>query len=130
MATDIYGTVHKGGTTTCMARVVGEDATAIDQATVDTAAYSVFLLDEHDPDSRTVIDGHDNESLTVSQIIFNSLQTDDRWTIDDVGYNFRHTIDISAADAFTTAGRNYLVEYRLMPSSGQVIIVRFRLYCI
>ena len=130
MSNDTYGAVEKGGTVTCLARVVGEDATAINQATISTATYSVFLLDDDDPDSRTVVVGHDGASLTVSAIIFNTLQTDARWTVDSTGYNFRHTIDVSSNDAFTIAGRNYLVEYRLVPASGQVIIVRFRLNCI
>ncbi len=130
MSNDTYGAVEKGGTVTCLARVVGEDAAAINQTTVSTVTYSVFLLDDDDPDSRTVVSGHDGASLTVSTVIFNSLQTDARWSVDSTGYNFRHTIDISSNDAFTIGGRNYLVEYRLMPSSGQVIIVRFRLNCI
>ena len=130
MSNDTYGTVEKGGTVTCLARVVGEDAVAITQTTISTATYSVFLLDDDDPDSRTVVVGHDGASLTVSAIIFNTLQTDARWTVDSTGYNFRHTIDVSSNDAFTIAGRNYLVEYRLVPASGQVIIVRFRLNCI
>ena len=130
MSNDTYGTVQKGGTATCLARVVGEDAVAINQTAISTATYSVFLLDDDDPDSRTAVDGHDGESLVISSIIFNSLQTDARWTVDDTGYNFRHTIEVSADNAFTIAGRNYLVEYRLLPSAGQVIIVRFRLNCI
>ena len=130
MSNDTYGTVQKGGTATCLARVVGEDAAAISQTDISTATYSVFLLDDDDPDGRTVVSGHDGESLVAASIIFNSLQTDARWTVDDTGYNFRHTIDISTDNAFTVAGRNYLVEYRLVPSAGQVIIVRFRLNCI
>ena len=130
MSNDTYATVEKGGTVTCLARVVGEDATVISQATISTATYSVFLLDDDDPDSRTVVTGHNGASLVVASIIFNSLQTDARWTADSTGYNFRHTVDVSSNNAFAVAGRNYLVEYLLMPASGQVIIVRFRLNCI
>lgn len=130
MNNDIYGTVDKNGTATCLARIVGEDGAAINQASVSAVTYSVFLLDENDPDARSAVDGHDGESLGVSTIIFNSLQTDARWTVDDTGYNFRHTIDVSTDGAFTVAGRSYLVEYRLMPAGGQVIVARFRLNCI
>ncbi len=130
MSNDIYGTVEKGGTVSCLARVVGEDAAAINQSTIASATYSVFLLDDNDPDLRSAVSGYDAVSLAVSSIIFNSLQTDARWTADEVGYNFRHTIDISTNNAFAIAGRNYLIEYRLTPSSGQVIIVRFRVNCI
>ncbi|MBN2293498.1 MAG: hypothetical protein JXM70_13800 [Pirellulales bacterium] len=130
MSDDIYGTVQKNGTVTCLARIVGEEAAAINQSCISTVSYSVFLLDERDPDSRTVISGHDDVSLEVAAVIFNSMQTDPRWTVDDIGYNFRHTIDVSSNNAFTVAGRSYLVEYRLMPVTGQVILARFRLNCI
>ena len=130
MSNDTYGTVEKGGTATCLARVVGEDAVAINQPTIASAAYSIFLLDDNDPDARNAVNGHDAVSLDVSAIIFNSLITDARWAADETGYNFRHTIDVSTNPAFAIAGRNYLVEYRLMPVAGQVIVVRFRLYCV
>ena len=39
--------------------------------------------------------------------------TDDCWTRDELGYNFRHALDVSTDHAFATAGRDYLVEYRL-----------------
>ena len=92
--------------------------------------YSVTLLDRHDPDSRSVVTGHDGVSLTVANVIFDTLQTDERWTRDDTGYNFRHALDVSTHAAFAEAGRDYLVEYRLTPVFGQVIVARFRLHSI
>lgn len=130
MAIDIYGTVLKGGTATCMARVIGEDGQHISRTTISAVAYSIFTLDEHDPDGRTVVDGHDGVELVVADVVYNSLQTDSRWTADETGYNFAHTMDVSEDIAFAVAGRNYLVEYILAPASGQIIVVRFRLHCI
>lgn len=126
----IYGTVQKNGTRTCLARVVDDAAADIDQTTIAAATYSVFLLDDNDPDERIAVAGHEDVPLNVADVVFNSMQTDDRWTADATGYNFRHTIDVSANAAFTIAKRNYLVEYLLTPVSGQVIVLQFRLLCV
>jgi len=126
-ASDTFGSVFQQGTATLMARLVGADAAAIVQADIASIEYSVFLLDDSVPSSRTVVTGHDGESLAVADVIYDALQTDARWTVDSTGYNFRHTIDVSSNEAFETAGRRCLVEYRLTPTSGQVIVVRFKL---
>ena len=125
-AVDTYGVAFKNGSITCMARVTGADAANIQQADISSGVYSLYLLDDQDPDSRTAVTGHAAGSLTIASVIFDTLQTDARWTVDSTGYNFKHVIDISANVAFAIAGRRYLVEYTLTPASGQVIIVRFR----
>lgn len=129
-ACDIYGTVHKGATTTILARIVDNAAANVTQSAITSGTYSIFLLDDDDVDVRTAIANHQDVSLTVASVIFDTLQTDARWTVDATGYNFRHTIDVSTNEAFTIAGRNYLVEYLLTPTSGQVIIVRAKLACV
>jgi len=126
-ATDIQGVVFKNGTATLLARIVGSDAAAINQADIDSIAYSVYQLDESDPNAATVIPGHDNVSLSVSDVVFNTLQVDARWTIDSVGYNFRHEIDVSTSPAFTVAGPYFQVRYELTPIVGQVVVARFKL---
>jgi len=130
MSTDTYGTVFKGGTATCLARVVGQDAAAITRTDVSSIQYSVYLLETDDPDARAAVEGHDAVALDKISVVFDSLQTDARWTRDSTGYNFRHTIDVASEAAFALAGRDYLVEYRLAPVDGQVVLVRFRLHCI
>lgn len=125
-AADIHATAFKNGSLTMLGRVVGEDAQAIVQADIASAKYSVYLLDDDDADSRTGVSGHTNVALTVADIIFNSLQTDDLWTVDDVGYNFRHVLDVSANQAFAVAGRRYLVEFSLTPNDGQIILLHYR----
>ncbi len=129
-AADIHGTVFKNGTSTNMARVTGADGTNITQADISSGVYSVYLLDDQNADTRTAVTGHVDGSLTIASVIFDTLQDDAIWTIDSTGYNFRHTVDISADEAFAIAGRAYLVEYVLTPSSGQVILIRFRVRAI
>jgi len=126
-ATDIHGTAFKNGSATLLGRVVGHDAQPVVQADIASASYSVYLLDDDDADGRTAVAGHADAALTVSELIFNSLQTDDLWTADAVGYNFRHVLDVSQHQAFAVAGRRYLIEFQLTPAAGQVILVRFRL---
>ena len=99
----------------------------ITQADIATIRYSVYLLDDQDPDGRTPVTGHSQVTLPVYQVVFNSLQTDATWTVDAIGYNFRHVLDVSAHPAFAVAGRRYLIEYALTPLSGQVILVRYRI---
>jgi hypothetical protein len=126
-AIDIHGTAFKNGSVTLLARIVGQNAANIGQASITAVKYTVFLLDDQNPDSRTAVADHDNVTLAVSSVIFNALQTDSLWTVDAIGYNFRHVLDVSTHAAFTIAGRRYLVEYRLTPTTGQTILVRFRI---
>jgi hypothetical protein len=99
----------------------------VQQAGVSAIEYSVFELDPCRPDVLTVVAGHDGVSLVVGDVIFNSLQTGGLWTVDEVGYNFRHAIDVSADEAFPKAGAQYQVRYEISPTSGQKTIVRFQL---
>ncbi len=126
-AQDIYGDVFKDFSATCMARITGADATNIVQADITSAVYSIHLLDDQDADSRTAVTGHAAVSLgVVTAWIWDTLQTDARWTVDSSGYNFRWTLDVSSDVAFALAGRRYLIEFTLTPATGQTIPIRFR----
>jgi len=129
-AFDICGSVFKNGTVTLLARIVGASGANITPGDIDTVTYTVYLLDDQDADARSAVEYHTEVALNVEAVIFSSLQLDDLWTVDQIGYNFRHELDVSAHPAFTIAGRRYLVEYRLQPLEGQVILVRFRLNAI
>ena len=116
--------VLKNGTLNCMARVDNYEGTLITQASVDTVTYTVYQLDEDYPDrpnTRTAVTGHEAVAVAKASCIFNTLQTGGLWSKDSTGYNFRHILDISSNQAFGTAGRKYLVEFTITPTSGQVI---------
>ncbi len=123
---DIHGSAFKNGSATLLARIVGAAAANIVQADLSAVHYTVYLLDDQDPDSRTPIAGHTNVALTIADVVFDTLQTGSIWTVDATGYNFCHVLDVSTHQAFAVAGRRYLVEYRLTPKNGQTILVRFR----
>jgi hypothetical protein len=126
-AMEIYGSALKNGSATLLARIVGPNGANIVQADIATAKYTVYLLDDRDPDQRAPVTGHTDVALTVANVVFDSLQREAIWTADASGYNFCHVLDVSANPAFAIAGRRYLVEYRLMPVVGQVIVARFRI---
>jgi hypothetical protein len=126
-ASDIAGKVFKHGTITTLARVLGAANAPVVQTDIASISYTIYLLDSRDPDNWTPVTGHSSVALTVSAVVFNTLQTDAAWTTDAIGYNFRHEIDISVNQAFNAAGSKYLVEYRFVPNTGQAILVRSRL---
>jgi len=127
---EIYGQVFKNGSVALLARVVGRDSSPILIAGILAARYTTYLLDDQDPDAAVALTGHTNVPVSVSSLLYDSLQRDDLWDVDEIGYNFKHLLDVSAHQAFTIAGRNYGVVFTLTPTSGQIILVRFRLHAI
>jgi len=109
-ATDLLETSGwEDSSLTVMARIQGEDAANITQATIGSIAAKVFDLNDNNAQVGSTI------NLTVSSVVFDTLQTDARWTKDAVGYNFRHTVP---ASYFPTGDHVYRVEYKFSPSSG------------
>ena len=96
-AIDTYGTAFKNGSVTLLARIVGGEGNNIVRADIVAAKYTVYLLDDQNPDGRDAVAGHTDAGLAVAEVIFNTLQTDAIWTVDEIGYNFRHVLDVSAS---------------------------------
>ncbi|MCE5269054.1 MAG: hypothetical protein LLG00_14360 [Planctomycetaceae bacterium] len=128
--TDIYATAFKNGSLSLLARIVDGSGNNVSPAAINAIKYSVYLLNDQDADERTAVEGHANAGLSIGSVLFASLQTGPLWTVDTIGYNFRHVLDVSTHQAFAIAGRRYLVEYQLTPATGQVILVRFRVNAI
>ena len=129
-AHDIHGTVFQNGTATLLARVLGNNGAPIVQADAATIDYSIYLLDDDDPDLRQPVEGHEDVALEPAAVIFNSLQPTfyGRWTLSATTSSISPTF--RSNPAFPWAGKKYLVEYRLHPPAGQIVLVRFRLYAI
>lgn len=111
----ILGFVWEDGGGTVLARAVGQDAVAITQASLTSVAWKAF--DESGATRDTPVA---NGTLTIADDIFDTLQTDPRWTLDDDGYNVRHEI---AATVFSAGDHIYRVEYTFTPATGQVFIM-------
>jgi len=112
MPSPIPVTIYEDSGATLMARVLGDDATAIQQADVSSIAYSVYDLDDTSSPS--------TGTLTVSDVVYDTLQTDDRWDADTTGYNFKWA---APASLFATGDRVYKVEVAFTPASGEVFHV-------
>ena len=128
MAEIIDRPVCENGLVTLMARIVDQSNGNILQAEINTVTYTVYLMDDQNPDSGIAVAEHSNVTLTVADVIFDTLQIDPIWTVDAVGYNFRHVFGWMDHPAFTVVGRWYEVDYQLTPAVVQMILVRFRIY--
>jgi|TARA_Y100000310_G_scaffold89033_1_gene86157 hypothetical protein len=107
--------VWEGTTPKLMARVVGAAATNITQASVDSISKIVVL----NRDGSTVVAADD---ITVSEVVYNTLQTDATWTKDETGYNFAHALaitDIPDGDDV------YVIQYQLTDTASKVSVVEF-----
>jgi hypothetical protein len=125
-ANDIHGTAFKNGSAVLLARIVDSAGDVVQQSGVSAISYSVFELDPCRPDVLAAVTGHDDVALDVGDVIFDTLQMGVLWTVDEIGYNFRHEIDVSEDEAFPKAGARYQVRYEITPTSGQKTIVRFQ----
>jgi hypothetical protein len=119
-ANDIHATAFRDGTTTLRARVFFNGAN-LKSSDVATISYSIYLLNDSDKNYRLEVDGHAAVSLSPADVIFDSMQTDGEAAC----WNFKHMPSIAAHPAFATAGRHYLVEYKITPTAGEIVLVRF-----
>jgi hypothetical protein len=113
-ATDITkAQIWEDNDCTCMARftVNGSNGTQSDVASI---SRKIFDLDANTSTAAT--------SVTVASSVFDTLQTDGRWTKDDTGYNFRDRI---AGTNFPTGNTRYRVEYQFTGSSSEKFMIVF-----
>ena len=93
-----------------MARIAGQSGALITQASLTTIHRRVT-------NDQTGAEISASTALTISAVVFDTLQTDARWTKDATGYGF---LDVVTAAILTTANIIHLVEYKFTPVSGQV----------
>ena len=117
----IYGTWNEDGTATIQGRVVTRDGTGASvagegklalQADISSITLKVFQLDTVATETYTT-------TLTVSSVIYNTLQTDATWVpvVDSIGYNFQADIP---ASAFPTGETRYRASAKFTTSGGAV----------
>ena len=91
--------------------------TALLRANLSAITYWVY--DVTTEGSEAVVSGHNGVSLTISDVIFDTLQG---WHVDGVGHNFRKTL---AATAFPTGGNKYRVEVKWTHTDGRIGFTRW-----
>lgn len=93
-----------------MARVVDHEGEPLTQAGVASISWAAYPA----AGGSSVATG----TLTPSNVIYDTLQTDAIWDRDDIGFNFRHMVGSSV---LTTAG-TWRIEYVFtLATSGYVI---------
>lgn len=118
MAATIWsGAMFEDSGVSLMARVVGNDAANIVQADCTTILRSIY-------NAATGAAIEEDESLTIADVVFDTLQTDNRWLYDTTGYNFRDPVP---AAKFAAGSTGYRVEYKFTPASGEVWHVVFQI---
>ena len=95
-------TVNEASSFSAMFRVTA-DGQNITQADVADVQFAVL-----NDATKEVIQGL--SSLTVADVVFDTIQKDDRWSTDAVGYNLRHDI---AHTLVTDPAVTYRFEYRV-----------------
>jgi len=105
--TPTRGTIYEDSGLTCMARIQGADASNITQATTSAITLAVFK------NANTTATY--TASLTVADVVYDSLQTDSRWSKDSTGYNFRYAV---VASVFDTGDATYTIEFKFTPTTG------------
>jgi hypothetical protein len=108
-----------------MARLVAGAGRIIQRASVIAITYSVHELEPCRQRCRGVVAGHDGVALDIGAVLFDALQKCRFWTVDDLGYNFRHEFDVHAHDG--RAGEHYQIRYELTPTIGPKTIIAFQL---
>lgn len=120
----IQVTWREDGSATCLGRLTAEDGTGewtgvngegnfLKQADISTITCAVFDLDSSTPTTAA-----STPTVTISSAIQDPPVTDGKiWDVDDIGYNFKHTL---ASTVFTTGGHRYRVEYKTTLTGGSV----------
>ena len=106
---------YEDGGVSLMARHRGNDGAYITRTSLNSISVKVF--DKSDP-STTL----QSTTLNVSTVVFDTLQTDTRWTKDSTGYNFRHDVPGSWLES---GNKTYRIEYKFDPVAGEDFFLVF-----
>ena len=115
------------GSVVLMARIVDGDGMAIRRSEVIAVEYSLYEVDACWPEQLTAVRGGRAVPLAVGDVLFDSPQIGHFWSVDEVGYNFRHEVDFGWDQPLAKTGWCYEVVYQLTMTTGQTANVRFRI---
>ena len=114
-----------GNAIVLFARLVDEAGRPVRPSDVATIEYSIRQLDAH---TRPAADCEESRiGLEVCDVILPALVIDKLWTLDSVGYNFRHDVVELADFASKEFSRRVEVRYVLVLTNNTPVILRFHL---
>ena len=106
--------IWEDGDATEMGRVF-VNGSAVTQAVLTSIKRKIFLVS-----GSTKTEIGSETTLTISAVIFDTLQTDGRWTADVTGYNFRDRI---AGTSFASGDVTNRVEYKFTGTGSEIFYV-------
>jgi hypothetical protein len=112
------GWVYEDSTFSIMSRFEVDGANGVQ---ADCSSITIKAWDTADFTS-TVL----SVSPTVSNVVFDTLQTDGRWGEDTTGYNFRYDV---ADTICVTPGSRYLFEVVITTSGGKLRAIIWDVLC-
>ncbi|HEX2475506.1 MAG TPA: hypothetical protein VHK01_12210 [Lacipirellulaceae bacterium] len=118
-----------GGSIVLMARIVDGAGAAIRPSDVVAIEYSACEVDPFWPEQLTVVRGHHAVPLDTRDVLLDSPQVGRFWSLDDVGYNFRHELTFDSRERSPSAEQRFEVVYQLTMKNGSRTTVRFKLRC-
>jgi hypothetical protein len=119
----------QNGSGVLLARLVDRAGVGVRPSEVRTIEYSLYELDPWWPHLFSSVTGRTAVALAVEDVLFDSLQVDEVWTVDSLGYNFRHEIRFGERMQFSQGRFHYEVCYQITLTSKQITVVRFQLRC-
>lgn len=107
------------------ARIVRDDATPLRRDDVHAIEYSLYELDPCWPHQLTVVAGNKCVPLDVGRVLLNELCLDEYWSMDTMGYNFRHALRLECPRPLVKPSAPYEVRYDIILATGEVTVLRF-----
>jgi hypothetical protein len=107
------------------ARIVDDRGRRIVCADVAAICYSIYAVDVHSG-LRIARLSDIALPLEVRDVLFDRLVRDRRWTVDDVGYNFRHEVEVGDHVMRFGIDGNIELVYELTPKNGDKVRLPFQ----
>jgi hypothetical protein len=108
-----------------MARLMAGPGVVAWPAHVERITYSLYACDPHRPARRRIVGGQKGVAVKVNNVLFDSLQKCPLWTVDSLGYNFRHAFDISRDEVGPARRSPHYVHYEFISMIGLTTIIGF-----
>jgi hypothetical protein len=112
-----------------MARIVDGEGVAIRPLDVRAIECSVYEVDPYCPEQLTAVRGHRAVRLAARDVLFDSPRIGRSWSVDEVGYNFRHEIRLVRKPLLPRTELGYEIAYELTMIGGRRSTMRFSLRC-
>lgn len=107
--------VNEGSACVLLARIIKEDGLPIKQEDITSISFSSTKVG-----TTGAVTGP--TAVSKTDVIFDTLQLDRRWTSDRQGYNFKYSPDVAA---YPDGDADYYLLVTVTPSAGRPLVVDF-----